>query len=70
MDTVEITTKSHDSISVSNLKKIQTRNFLGEKISITDFADFSLNDANGDVKFIGDTIFNIGRKDIMSVLFK
>ncbi|KZL38746.1 hypothetical protein [Secundilactobacillus collinoides] len=70
MNTVEITTTSHDLVSVSNLKKIQTRDFMGEKVSITDFADFSLNNAHGDVKFIGDTIFDIGRSDIMSVLFK
>ncbi|WP_261907051.1 hypothetical protein [Lentilactobacillus kefiri] len=44
MNTVVITTKSHDSIF--------------------------LNDANGEVKFIGDTIFSIDRRDIMSVLFK
>lgn len=70
MNTVEITTTSHDLVSVSNLKEIHTRDFMGEKVSITDFADFSLNDANGDVKFIGDTIFDISRSDIMSVLFK
>ena len=70
MNTVVITTKSHDSISVSNLKKIQTMDIIGEKISITNFPDFSLNDANGEVKFIGDTIFSIDRRDIMSVLFK
>lgn len=46
MNTVVITTKSHDSISVSNLKKIKT------------------------MDIIGDTIFNIDRRDIMSVLFK
>ncbi|WP_413627482.1 hypothetical protein R4B61_06650 [Fructilactobacillus vespulae] len=63
-----VTLRNESQTEIKNIKSIEYPVQGSNKIVI-DFTEFSLYEADGDVKFIGDSIFVVRPQDILSVNF-